>query len=96
MYLDETLNFNLRIKEKVSKARKAISIIRRLSNSLSRDSLLTIYKSFVRSHLDYGDIIYDKPNSESFTQKSKEFSTIRPSQLQMPSKEHLRVSCTSN
>ena len=28
-----------------------------------------IYKSFVRPHLDYGDIIYDQPNNESFCQK---------------------------
>ena len=33
------------------------------------EALLTIYKSFVRPHLDYGDIIYDQPNNESFCQK---------------------------
>ena len=31
--------------------------------SLPRSSLLTIYKSFVRPHLDYGDIIYDQPKN---------------------------------
>ena len=30
---------------------------------LPRHSLLTIYKSFVRPHLDYGDILYDQPNN---------------------------------
>ena len=30
------------------------------------DALLRIYKSFIRSYLDYGDIIYDKSNKESF------------------------------
>ena len=40
--------------------------MRRLSMTLSRKSLLTIYKSFVRPLLDYADIIYDKPYSESF------------------------------
>ena len=34
--------------------------MKRLSNKLPRDALLKIYKSFVRSHLDYGDIMYDK------------------------------------
>ena len=29
-------------------------------------ALLTIYNSFIRSHLDYGDIIYDKALNESF------------------------------
>ena len=31
--------------------------------------LLTLYKSFVRPHLDYEDIIYDQPNNESFCNK---------------------------
>ena len=29
----------------------------------------TIYKSFVRPYLDYGDIIYDQPQNESFCNK---------------------------
>ena len=40
--------------------------MKRLSLILSRKSLLTIYKSFVRPNLDYADIIYDKPFNESF------------------------------
>ena len=38
----------------------------RKNNSIPQHSLVTIYKSFVRPHLDYGDIIYDQPNNESF------------------------------
>ena len=41
----------------------------KLSEFLSRKSLLTIYKSFVRPNLDYADIIYDKPLNESFKKK---------------------------
>ena len=44
-------------------------MIKNLSNTLLRDALLTIYKSFVRPHLDYGDIIYDQPQNESFCNK---------------------------
>ena len=29
-------------------------------------TLVTIYKSFIRSHLDYGDVIYDRVSNESF------------------------------
>ena len=32
-------------------------------------SLLTIYKSFIRSHLDYSDSIYDQAYTASFQQK---------------------------
>ena len=31
--------------------------------------MLTIYKTFVRSHLDYADIIYDTPFNEAFKEK---------------------------
>ena len=58
IYLDEKLNFNHHIKEKMTKAMKGIGVIKRLSKMLPQHSLLTIYKSFVRPHLDYGDIIY--------------------------------------
>ena len=45
--------------------------MKRLSLILSRKSLLTIYKSIVRSNLDYADIIYDKTFNESFKRKIK-------------------------
>ena len=48
---------------------KRIGIIKKLSNVLPRKSLITIYKSFVRPQLDYGDLIYDQPNNESFYQQ---------------------------
>ena len=43
-----------------------IGLMRRLSVNLSRNALLTIYKSFIRPHLDYGDILYDKPSNDNF------------------------------
>ena len=49
MYLDETLIFNLRIKEQMSKALKGIGIIKKPSKSLHWHSLVTEYKSFVRT-----------------------------------------------
>ena len=52
-----------------NKANKVIGLIRRLYKDLFRKSLLTIYKSNVRPHLDYGDIIYDRPNNDSFVKK---------------------------
>ena len=40
--------------------------VRRLSLNLPRNALLTIYKYFIRPHLDYGDIFYDKPSNDNF------------------------------
>ena len=69
MYLDKALNFNIHIIEKMSKAMRGIGVIQKLNKTIPRHSLITIYKSFVRPHLDYGDIIYDQPNNETFKQK---------------------------
>ena len=53
----------------MSKAYKGIAVLRQLQNIIPRNSLLTIYKSFIRPHLDYGDIIYHQPYNESLCQK---------------------------
>ena len=37
--------------------------------NLPRNALLSIYKSFFRALLDYGDILYVKPNNETFQSK---------------------------
>ena len=47
--------------------------IKKLQNILLWQALLTIYKSFVRPHLDYGVIIYDQPKKESFCQKLESY-----------------------
>ena len=69
LYLDEKLNYNTHIKEKIGKVYKGIELLRNLSNKLPRQALVTIYKAFIRPHLDYGDIVYDKPNNETFVNK---------------------------
>ena len=69
MFLDESLSFSYHIKKKMCKAIKGICIIKKLSKALPRHASITICKSFVRPHLDYGDIIYDQPNKESLNQK---------------------------
>ena len=69
IHLDEKLNFINHIKEKISKANKGVGFIKNLNNTLPRKALLTLYKSFIIPHLDYGDIIYDQPNNESFCNK---------------------------
>ena len=67
--LDSKLNFCAHVDQKIKKCNRIIGLIRRLSITLPRNALLTIYKSFVRSHLDYSDILYDKPNNENFQSK---------------------------
>ena len=61
--LDSKLDFNQYIDQKINRCNKVIAIMEKVSMTLSRKSLLTIYKSFVRHILDYADIICDKPFS---------------------------------
>ena len=53
MFLDSKLNSDEHIKGVFEKTSKSIGLIRKLQNVLPRPSLLQIYKSSVRSHLDY-------------------------------------------
>ena len=67
--LDKKLNFKQHIDTAILKINKGISVIKKLRHSLPRKSLMTIYKAFLRPLIDYGDIIYDQPQNESFCEK---------------------------
>ena len=69
LLLDEKLNFSEHINEKLKKVIKNINLLRKLNLTLPRSSLLIIYKSFIRPHLDYGDIVYDQTNNSSLSEK---------------------------
>ena len=64
--LDSKLNCNTHIDQKIKKCNKLIGLMKRLSVNLPRSALLTIYKSFIRPHLD---ILYDKPDNQNFQNK---------------------------
>ena len=65
MLRDSRLNFNEHVQSKTNKCYKIIGLIKNFSINLPREALLRIYRSFVRPNLEYGDIIFDKPNNES-------------------------------
>ena len=67
--LDEKLNFKQHVDSAISKINKGISLIKKLRYTLPRKSLITVYKVFLRTLIDYGDIIYDQPNNNSFCEK---------------------------
>ena len=52
-----------------TKVNKAIGMLQKLEKTLLRLALITMYKDFVRPHLDYGDIIYDEAYNKTFHQK---------------------------
>ena len=67
--LDSKLNFSEHIKQAIGKSIKGLNVIRKLNHYLPRKTLITVYKSFIRPHLDYGDIIYDQPSNSTFSNK---------------------------
>ena len=61
MILDTRLDFSLHLKNVQSKVNKTKGLLCKLQDTLPRrTSLISIFKSFVRPHLYYGDIIYDQ------------------------------------
>ena len=69
LFLDEKLSFLERIDVKIKKATVGINLMRKRNLLLLCSSLLTVYKNFIRPHLDYSDAIYDQPNLSSLANK---------------------------
>ena len=67
--LDFRLDFKKHLEIIFKKFCKTIGLLRRLPALLPRKSLITICKAFIRSHMDYGDIIYDQAYNASFHRK---------------------------
>ena len=67
--LQKHLGLFLHIQCILIKTHKIIGMIKKLQPIIPRAALLTIYKSFLRPHLDYGDVIYDRAFNESFQNK---------------------------
>ena len=67
--LDFKLTFENHINMVTTKINKTVALLCKLLNLLPRTALITIYKAFVRPHLDYGDILYDQAFNLSFQQK---------------------------
>ena len=72
-HLGITLDFKLTFEEHLlnvfRKVNKTIGLLRKLQNLLPRATLITIYKDFVRSHLEYGNILYDQAFNISFHER---------------------------
>ena len=67
--LDVKLIFVEHIKNITQKISKTMGLLHRFQPVLPRLSLLTIYKTFVRSQLDFADVIYDQVFNSSFHEK---------------------------
>ena len=71
MILDSKLSFDEHLKSVLKRISKTVGLFRKFQGILPRTSLITIYKSFARLHLDYGDIIYDQTFNQCFHQRTE-------------------------
>ena len=55
--LDNRLSFEDHLKIILNKVKRTMGLLLKLQNIIPRFAPLTIYKSLIRPHLDYGDII---------------------------------------
>ena len=56
---DLKLNIDMHLKGKFSIIDNGFALIRKLRHSIPRKPMLSIYKTFLRPHLDYCGVIYD-------------------------------------
>ena len=60
VYYDSLLLFDKHVSEKVKKAYTMLGIINRNFIYISRNCFITLYKSLVRSHLEYANNVWYK------------------------------------
>ena len=60
MTLDSNLSYEHHIKLIWNKVKKTIRLLRKFQLLLPRHALTTIDKTFIRPHLEYVDVIYDR------------------------------------
>ena len=63
--LDSRLDFKEHLEIIFKKVSKTIGLLSKFQNLFPR-KLLIVYKSFIKPHMDYGDIIYDQASNTSF------------------------------
>jgi hypothetical protein len=56
--IDEELSFDKHICEKVNKANSIFAVLRRTFRNLNADIFLPLYKTLVRTHLDYASSVW--------------------------------------
>ena len=78
MYLDFKLKFHEQFEHMLNKVNKTIGLLRKLQNTLPTPSLLTIYKSFIRPHLDYTALAITGDIGETSKEKLAEVLGLEP------------------
>ena len=78
MLLYDKLSYEHHLKLVLNKIKKTIGLLRKFQQILPRQSLITIYKLFIRPHLDYANIVYIEPLINHFTKTLNLFNIRQP------------------
>ena len=76
MILDTKLDFSLHLKNVQNKVNKTIGLLRKLQDTLPRTLLITIFKSFIRPHLDMETQFMIVHITLRFIKTSNQFNTM--------------------
>ena len=66
IHLDSKSSFEIHTKTILRKVNKTIDSLQKDQKVFPRPFLITIYKAFIRPHLDYGDVVLDQAFNNSF------------------------------
>ena len=83
VYLDNKVNFRGHLRNIFKTVNRKISLLRKLQNNLPRAPLVKIYKSFIRSHPDYGYILMTKRLILIFMKSSNRFQRKKLSKTRL-------------
>jgi hypothetical protein len=92
--IDDKLRFQEHIKEKINKAYSMVGLIKRNFNQVSLSGFIILYKSLVRSHLEYCNSVwtpYRKTDIEKLERVQKRATKIFPELRNMKYEDRLRA-----
>ena len=92
--IDNRLSFDSHISEKVKKAHQMFAVIRRNFNYLDKKSFIPLYKTLVRTHLDYANSVwapYKIKHIEMLEGVQRRATKQIPGLSDLPYQERLRI-----
>ncbi len=90
--VDNTLSFEQHAEACITKANRILSVIRRSFSYMDKDMMLMLYKSLVRPHLEYGNVIWSpklKRVKRSLEAVQRRATRMVPELAHLPYKERL-------
>ena len=92
--IDSNLEFDKHINAKINKANSMFSIIRRSFQFLSQQNFIPLYKSLVRSHLDYASSVwnpYKQKHIDALENVQRRATRQLPTLSKLPYEERLQT-----